>query len=266
MDEVVKEQTQAQAPVETTPVATEAKGKSMAINAGSFDKTFEELKQLQTSVKKFKAGDLLVPMLSLISLALLTIFVYIPMITAAIDNRDEVAEIKGKINTLERLNDDLNAVDQIQLQVDLANSRKVIPFSLQVSDFLYYIDNSAKAKGLEFKEIIVGDVLISGGEKKTGIESLAKGVSGPVKYGGTLTQITNFLDEIQTVSPYIVSADQIKLRQPQGGENWEVSLTTTGYYIDEKSLKTPGIYDPFTFYYKNTQIIELFATKANRSQ
>lgn len=229
------------------------------------DRTFEELKELQETVKKFKFGDFVVPILSIIALSLLSVFVYIPMISKAVENVREVREVGEKIKMLEKLNNDLDGIDQTVMQTDLANSRKVIPFSLQVSDFLSYVDTSARSKGLDFKDILAGDISIKSSTEKKGIDSVIKGVSGPLKYTGNLTQITNFLDQIQATSPYIISADQIKLKRTASAGTWEIALTVTGYYIDQAGLKAPDIYLPFTAYTQFKPVMEVFSTKALQS-
>jgi hypothetical protein len=227
-------------------------------------KTFDELRALQSTVKKFKFGDLVVPILSVIALAMLTIFVYVPMISSAIANMAERKDTTEKITSLNKLDTDLKSIDLNNFNTALINSRKVIPFSLQVSDFLSYVDESAKKNGLVFKEILTGDITIISPGSKKGEDSITKGVSGPLKYQGSINQITAFLDELQATSPYIVSADQITLKKNM--ENiWELALTVTGYYIDQSALPPLNIYLPFTKYSQNINVIEVFNTKASKS-
>ncbi|MCK9369059.1 hypothetical protein M0R04_03800 [Candidatus Dojkabacteria bacterium] len=227
-------------------------------------KTFDELRALQNTVKKFKFEDLIVPILSVIALTLLTIFVYVPMITTAISNRAESKATLAKITQLNKLTTDLNSIDLNNFNATLTSSRKVIPFSLQVSDFLSYVDDSAKKNGLVFKEILTGDITIINPGQKKGDDSITKGVSGPLKYQGNINQITNFLDELQATSPYIISADQISLKK-SNSSTWEVALTVTGYYIDRSALPALNVYAPFTLYSQNANVIEIFNTKASKS-
>ena len=227
-------------------------------------KTFEELRSLQSTVKKFKFGDLVVPILSVIALAVLTIFVYVPMISSAIANVAQRKDTTAKIASLNKLDADLGSIDLNDFNTTLANSRKVIPFSLQVSDFLSYVDDSAKKDGLVFKEILTGDITIVSPGSTKGTDTTTKGVSGPLKYQGSINQITAFLDELQSTSPYIISADQISLRKSTSNI-WELSLTVTGYYIDQNALPSLNIYVPFTKYSQNSKVIGVFNIKASKS-
>jgi hypothetical protein len=236
------------------------------LSAGSkrFDNTFSELQAIQNNVKSFRPGDIVVPLMSIITLGLLTTFVYIPMVTAGTKFRQESAEISEKIKKLEDLNDDLDKMDVSLLQTDLANSRVVIPFSLQVSDFVSYIDDAATDKGLEFKEILAGDIAIKDDKGDRGIDKAIKGVSGPLKYVGTLNQITDFLDELQVASPFILSADQIKLKKENSGEKWEIAVNITGYYINQASLTKTNLYNNFVPYTQYEDTLNIFKLKSEK--
>lgn len=271
MDENVKTQSTT-APVNSTPEVKEVKKEApapvatesvMSAGAKRFDSTFSELQAIQNNVKKFKVGDIMVPILSILTLALLTIFVYIPMVTAGTKFRQESSEIDAKISKVKGLESDLNKIDIATMQNDLSNSRVVIPFSLQVTDFVSYIDDSAKSKGLVFKEILAGDIAIRDDKGDRGIDQSIKGVSGPLKYVGTLNQITDFLDELQSASPFILAADQIKLKKENSGSNWELSVNITGYYINQASLPKTNIYNSFTPYTQYASILNIFKAKAD---
>jgi len=222
----------------------------------------EELKLFQTQVKTFKPQDLYIPILSLFVMTLLTIFVYIPMIRNAVDSRNEKREISEKIGKLNKLNDELDAVDVGNLQMDLASVRTVIPFSLQVSDFLLYVDNLAKEKNLDFKEVLAGDVLIRSKGETRDIDPTIKGVSGPLKYVGDLDDITEFLGELQNISPFIVSSDDVELRKSADGEKWEVAIVITGYYLNRNAIPKVNIYSSYTPYTQYEDILNILKDKA----
>ncbi len=250
------------------PVAARVEGEAASIQTNAvrqFDKTFSELQAIQSSVKKFKPGDLVVPVLSLLALGLLTIFVYIPMVTSGMKFRAESQDTKSKITQLNKLGSDLDAMDITLLQTDLSNARTVIPFSLQVSDFVSYVDDSAKSNGLEFREILAGDIAVRTSAESKGVDPVMRGVSGPLKYSGNFTEITSFLDEIQDASPFIVATDQVKLKQTESGQ-WELALTVTGYYINQDAITKPNIYSPFSSYTQFTPTIDVFTQKASKLQ
>jgi hypothetical protein len=248
--------------IETKPVvdpATAEEGKRKTdLNV------FKEISEFRTQIKSFNVSDLIVPAMSLIILLLLTVFVYIPSISSAVSFREETKEVSGKIEQLNELNSSLDSIEVSQLQQDLAVTRKVIPFSLQVSDFAFYVDNLAQEKGLEFKEILAGDIQVKAPDEEKGIDPIVKGVSGPLKYGGTLAAITEFLDGLQNASPFMIAADDIKLRKAVDSEAWEVSLNITGYYINESTIPQPNIYSPFSVYSTNSEVLDIFRSKAEK--
>lgn len=225
-----------------------------------------ELKQLQQDVKHFRASDLVVPIMSIIFLGLLTAFVYIPMITKAVEFREQKEEIAQKIEKLERVNTEISKIDVATLQSDLATSRSVIPFSLQVSDFVLYVNDLAEDKKLEFKEILAGDIQVRSKGETREIDPVIKGVSGPLKYVGDLDDIVEFLDELQNISPYIISADNIELKQVGDDDKWEMSLLITGFYLNKSSLPSLDIYAPFSPYTQYQAVMQTFSSKAENSQ
>ncbi|KKR06211.1 MAG: hypothetical protein UT34_C0001G0251 [candidate division WS6 bacterium GW2011_GWF2_39_15] len=254
-----KVQTETAVPVAApaTPLAPEADFKRRQ-KSGVID----ELKQLQVDVKSFKPSDLFIPVLSLFLLIILTIFVYVPMITKAIEFRNEKGQVAENIKKLNQLETEIGRIDVGQLQQDLAVSRDVIPFSLQVSDFVLYVNDLAEHKGLDFKEILAGDILIRSKGEKRDVDPVIKGVSGPLKYVGSLTKVVDFLDELQNVSPFIISADSIELKQVAGTNDWELSLIITGYYLNKASLPALDIYVPMSSYAQYKSVIDIFKEKS----
>lgn len=248
----------------TNPVVTDdTVGSTSTIR--QVDKTFAELQAIQSTVKKFKFGDLIIPLLSIFMLLLLTFFVYIPMISSGVKFRDENRGVQEKITKLEKLNSDLDSLDISLLQTDLANSRTVIPFSLQVSNFLSYLNDSAIENGLEVKNIVTSDIAINATGTGKGLDTVMKGVSGPVKYIGSFNAILRFLGELQNSSPYLISADQIKISKAQDSL-WEISLSVTGFYLNQSALPKVNLYENFQPYSQNSDILKIFSDKANKLQ
>jgi hypothetical protein len=254
--------------MEEQKIETKAMPDPAAEQEGSVKKgggnVFKEIRDFREQVKEFNLNDLIVPAMSLLILLLLTTFVYIPSITSAITFRQESEEVTNKIEQLEKLNEKLDQINVSQLQQDLSVARKVIPFSLQVSDFAFYVDNLAKQKNLVFKEILAGDVQVKAPDEESGIDPVVRGVSGPLKYTGTLSDITAFLDQLQNASPFMIAADDIKLRKSVDSDSWEVALSITGFYINESSIPQPNIYSPFSEYSQNSDVLEIFKDKAQQ--
>jgi hypothetical protein len=221
-------------------------------------KDLEELSQ-RAKKSRLKISDLIVPIASTVVLLLLSIFVFIPMINTAIDYRREFQEVNTKLTKLDNLEKSLNEIDETQLVNDLLIAKKIIPKVLQVSDFVYYVDNLAQKKNVRANEITAGDVNV-GGDKDQVQESL--GVSGPLSYSGNYSDILEFLDEIQGYSPYLVTLKSISMTSNTKG-TWAVDFNLTGYYIPEREIE-PDLYMPFTKYTKFSDIIDIFSVRVER--
>jgi hypothetical protein len=221
----------------------------------------KDLEGLSERAKKsrLRLSDLIIPIASAIVLLLLSIFVFIPMISTAIDYRRELKEVNEKLAKLDNLEKSLNEIDDSQLVNDLLIAKKIIPNVLQVSDFVYYIDDLAKSKNVQANEITAGDVNVGGGEDQVQ-ESL--GVSGPLSYSGQYSDILEFLDEIQGYSPYLVTLKGISMSSNTKG-TWSVDFSLTGYYIPERD-REPNLYAPFTKYTQFSDIIDIFSVRVER--
>jgi hypothetical protein len=222
----------------------------------------KEVEAISSKIKnsRLKFADVLVPLISAIILILLSLFVFFPMVKAAIDFRTEYKVIENKKEALAELGAELNKLDDAQVGIDLVNSKRVIPKSLKVSSFIYYIDGLAYDKGLSSNEISAGDIKIStGNEEKKG--EFILGVSGPLAYSGSLDSLLSFLDDLYSASPYVISAENIELNSTI--DSWKVTLNVTGYYVPQ-NIDEFDLYTAFTPYTNYENIIEIFELKANK--
>ena len=213
--------------------------------------------------KKFKFNDIVMPALGVVILLLLSVFVYVPMISTSIANREEQKELETKMDQLNKLQEKINSLDVTTMQQDLLNARKVIPNKLQVSDFAFYVDQLAKEKKLIFEEIFAGDVQIQILAVE-GMRDDVRGVSGPLKYSGSFEDIVEFVDDLQEVSPFVISADNIELKQRFEEKTWEIALDITGFYLNDMDESSVNIYTPFTPYTKRSDVVSTFNLKAKQ--
>jgi hypothetical protein len=191
-------------------------------------KVKKDLEGLSQRAKKsrLKLTDLIIPISSFVILLLLSIFLFIPMISTANEYRIELKETNDKISQLDELEVSLNEIDDTQLISDL---------------------------------LIAGDISLGGDTTKVR-QSLA--VSGPLSYTGTYSNVLSFLDEIQAYSPYLVTLKNISLSNRTTGK-WLVEFELTGYYIPEQD-KDPDLYVPFSQYTKFSDIIDIFSVRVER--
>ena len=200
--------------------------------------------------KKLTISDLIIPIASSIVLIILCFVVFIPMVKSALEYMDEIKEIDQKIEQLDKLNKQLDQLDESQLSDDVLTSRTVVPNTLLVSDLVYYIDNLAKSLNLQISKLSSADSLNS--------------VSGPLGYEGEYTNVTDFLDKAQNVSPYMIRLENVKLSRKNkndGKDNWSIDMIVSGYYISD-SEEEPSIYSNFKPYTEHSDILEIFREKA----
>lgn len=200
--------------------------------------------------KKLTISDLIIPIASSIVLIILCFAVFIPMVRSAFEYMDEMKEIDQKIEQLEKLSKQLDQLDENQLSDDVLTSRTVVPNTLLVSDLVYYIDNLAKSLNLQISKLSSADSLNL--------------VSGPLGYEGEYSNVIDFLDKAQNVSPYMIRLENVKLSRKNkndGKDNWSIDMIVSGYYISD-SEEEPSIYSNFKPYTEHSDILEIFREKA----
>lgn len=230
----------------------------MALASRTNEKTSKEIGLINEKIKgsRLKFSDLAIPIIVVVVLLFLSIFVFIPMINSAFEYQREIKEVDKKIKQLTSLNTQLASLDQNNLNDTVVLAKGVIPKVLKVTDFIYYIDNLAKEKGLLIKELSAGDM----GGSLFATQSSGAGVSGPVSYEGDYTNVVLFLEEVQSVSPYIVRIQDVEVAH-LATEKWRISLNVSGYYMADKSGDA-DIYRPFKSYTEYQDILDIFEAKS----
>lgn len=217
------------------------------------ENTKKEIDAISEKIKKsrLQPSDLIIPLSIGGLLILLTVAVFIPMISSALGYQRELKEIEEKSNTLHTLEAELNKIDEVQIAEDVLTAKKVIPKVLKVSDFIYYVDYLAREKGLSEKELSAGD---------TGTEE-SSNVSGPIEYSGSFDTVISFVQEVQTSSPYLINLKNVELTKSVD-DIWNISLQVSGYYISEGNAEV-NLYLPFKPYISYTKELDIFKAKAN---
>lgn len=226
-------------------------------------KTKKELEAISKKLEdtKLKLTDVLFPIIIVVVLLIIVIVAFIPNINNAIELREELEGVQRKTEQLESLKEKLDKIDESQLQSDLSDVKTVIPKTLRVSSFIYYLDDLAMQKNLTSEKISAGDIKITTKEET---EDDYKGVNSPLSYSGSLSEVLSFLDSFYTSSPYIVSPKNINLESRKEGEEWEVALNLTGYYIDDGEETKLDIYRPFKPYTDFNSEMEKLSEKADK--
>jgi hypothetical protein len=194
----------------------------------------------------------------------LAFFVFIPMVSSALEFRAENAEVREKQKQLEELERELESMDSEAVQADLGIAREIIPRNLRVSTFIYYIDVLASQKNLVSRSISAADSQVTiqqAGERREDGRTYL-GVSSPLTYSGSLENILDFLDTLFGASPYIISINNVSLRG-SGGNEWRVTMAVRGYYVPESEIKV-DLYSPFEEYTRHEEVIEIFRKKSEQ--
>jgi hypothetical protein len=232
-------------------------------------KTKREIEGLSEKIKdtRLTIKDLVIPLSVLLILVLLVIFVFIPMVKAAISFRGDYRTTKERREELEKVEEKLREIDEATLQIDLINAKEVIPQTLRVASFMSYIDDLAREKGLSSDSLTAGDSqtsVIRRTEEEEGERRVYFGVSSPLNYQGELSNVLTFLDNLYEASPYVISISGVELKR--GGEDkWVVELNVMGYYVPESTMET-NIYRNFESYLEYQDVVDAFAQKAAQLQ
>ncbi|MBP6921760.1 hypothetical protein KBB69_00245 [Candidatus Dojkabacteria bacterium] len=228
-------------------------------------KTVRKQEGISEKIKntRLKIKDLIIPIIVSMILLFISIFVFIPMLKEAFNYRTELKAIKSKQEQLIKLKQSIESISEDQLNDDLIEVKSVIPRTLKVASFLYYIDELARLKNLTSDKISASDVNIGIVDKNKQQDSNQyKGVNGPLAYRGSLENILNFLDNFYYSSPYIVSPQNISLTK--SAELWEVELSLTGYYVSEEENLVVNIYKPFKPYTDFADVMEILKEKSKK--
>ena len=231
----------------------------------NMQKTIRKQEGISEKIKntRLKIKDLIIPIIVSMILLFISIFVFIPMLKEAFNYRTELKEIKSKQEQLIKLKQSIESISEDQLNDDLIEVKSVIPRTLKVASFLYYIDELARLKNLTSDKISASDVNIGIVDKNKQQDSNQyKGVNGPLAYRGSLENILNFLDNFYYSSPYIVSPQNISLTK--SAELWEVELSLTGYYVSEEENLVVNIYRPFKPYTDFADVMEILKGKSKK--
>jgi hypothetical protein len=237
----------------------------MAFKNTGRSKTRKEIESISDKIKasRFNIKDALVPLSVSLILILLGIFVFVPMVKTAISFRGEYKEIKEREEKLRKLEGELSSIDEETFQEDLINAKEVIPQSLRVSAFMFYIESLADEKNLYSKSLSAGDtkVTVVKREEDEKERRTYYGVSSPLSYEGSLDDVLSFLDNLYAASPYVISARNVSLKQ--AGQQWRVTLNVTGYYVPESTLEV-DLYTSFESYTKYQDIMDIFTEKSKQ--
>ncbi len=219
----------------------------MGLATESSIKRQKEMKVVNEKIKQTRLtfSDLIIPIASGVVLIVLSFAVFIPMVSSAFEYLDEIKVTNEKIDQLEKLDKQLNLLDENQLNEDVLTSRRVIPNILLVTSFVYYVDELATDTGLEVAKIEARDAL--------------DGVSGPLEYSGVYENVIAFLDDVQDVSPYIIRLQNVKVSS-NDEEVWNISLDVSGYYILDTN-EEPNIYASFQLYTEYSDVVDIFKSK-----
>ncbi len=231
----------------------------------NMQKTVRKQEGISEKIKntRLKIKDLIIPIIVSMILLFISIFVFIPMLKEAFNYRTELKAIKSKQEQLIKLKQSIESISEDQLNDDLIEVKSVIPRTLKVASFLYYIDELARLKNLTSDKISASDVNIGIVDKNKQQDSNQyKGVNGPLAYKGSLENILNFLDNFYYSSPYIVSPQNISLTK--SAELWEVELSLTGYYVSEEENLVVNIYKPFKPYTDFADVMEILKEKSKK--
>jgi hypothetical protein len=229
-------------------------------------KTKREIEALSQRVKdsRLTFKDLIIPLSILLILVILGIFLFIPMVQTAMSSRAQFSSLKNREKELQKIEEKLQDIDEVQLQTDLINSKIVIPQSLRVASFISYIDELAREKNLYSQLLTAGDSQTSVIRRGQGDNERRTyfGVSSPLTYEGDLSNVLSFLDNLHEASPYVISMRGVSLARTTG-DQWKVSLSVMGYYVPESTLEIDP-YVSFEIYTEYQRIIEMFAEKAEQ--
>lgn len=208
-----------------------------------------------------RLGDYVIPVIVIIIFILLIIFIFIPMFNRALDEYVAYRNWQTKYIEVVAYRTQLYRINPTQLELDNTAAQTVIPVSLKVTDFTFFVDALATQKSLKINEISSTNV----DNSRT---TPGNYVNSPLEYSGKLADIVSFLNDLQQSSPYIVSIALIDLEKNNvtaGAETtWSLRIDLNGHYLANSTREGSSRVDlanPLRPYVNDPKIIELFNSK-----
>ncbi len=228
----------------------------------------EKTKEKKKQTTKLTFGDLMIPLVSGLIFILILFFILIPSINNSNDMLLEIEQVQKEQEILKKNLEIAQDLDFATLQTDLSNARKVLPRRLEVAQFAYYIDSLAREKDLHFRELKAGDITIA--EEEVSVLDV-KGIRVPMEYSGGYNPILDFFNELQLVSPYVISFGHKVELAKRGSEDennveWTLEIDVTGYHVEEDQDSDMSInpLNPIIPYNTNEDLVEEFAERVER--
>lgn len=197
-----------------------------------------------------KIEELIIPAILSIISVVLVVFVLLPDLNDSITKYGQLNDTNNTISILQSNQTILNSMSMDTINSDLSLTAKIIPESLQVSDFAYYVDKTATQKyNLVSKELTASDISVSGTTTSFNeVLSQLAGVTSPLKYDGKFDDLVNFLDNLQYNTPYLVTTSNAVLKgSGDDQDRWTLEIQLTGFYLPI-STATPAVTAPLNLY------------------
>lgn len=178
------------------------------------------------------------------------------MISETIALNDDSKYVISQQEQLTALQKKIDEINSTKLYEDYDIIDQVIPTRLEVADFVYFVDELAKEKGLKLNEIRASNSDITSQDTAFNMST----VSGPLSYEGNYKDVLSFLEDLQKSSPYIVSVNSIDMSNTSG-KRWSFDITINGYYLSE-SINSVDPYQPFVPYTNFDNLVEMLRTRS----
>jgi hypothetical protein len=225
-------------------------------------------KQNKKKFQKLRISDLLIPFVSGVIFLIVIIFVLVPSIRGSREMLVEIERVKSDQKSLSKNKDVLDDIDFSNLQKDLMNARRVLPAKLEVAQFASYVLSLAAEKNLRDCEIKATDIMVAVEET---VMLNMKGIRVPIGCRGDYNSITDFFDDLQVASPYVISfGTKVELTKTLGTsveeEIWSLGIDVTGYYVEEPQASEDelNVYRPIVPYDRHAEIIKEFDERVKK--
>ncbi len=232
----------------------------------------KQKKQEREKVQKqarVQITDFVIPIVSGFIFLILLFTLIIPTIGDIRESLDEMDRIEREQEEAKRKLQDLEEIDRIELRNALVEAREVVPYSQEVAEYAYYVDELAQEKDLRFEGMRAQDQFSPGLADIQNIQA----VEAPLEYSGTFENVTEFFDRLQIHSPYVISMGEIDFQRidtldedEDEEDRWSFEITVTGYYSPEQDMPVNVrelIDPPFRPYYANNEeVMKIFRDKA----
>jgi TRAP-type uncharacterized transport system fused permease subunit len=170
----------------------------------------------------------ILPIVSLIVLAVVSVLVLIPSANDTMATLDEIRSNEDVLDKYESKIETLKSISISEVNSSLQLASQVIKDNLEVAELASDVEALARNSDLETKSVSFSTSTSS----TLDIPGFVGIISGPFTYSGTFSNISSFISDLSTQSPTIVAIREVSMSKSSLSGTEEESTWSANFMVD----------------------------------